>query len=130
MFNKNVVNSLYSSRNLAVKSTKLPREKKRHSIGTIMRRTQIPGRPSSEKFDPKKGGMMTQRIRKVHGLESTYIQRLLHEANTLTGLQRQQNSSKTVSGKESKRPESLNNKHYPPKKLMPNLPPTWGNKMG
>lgn len=107
-------------------------QKRQHTTAQILRRKTmkgIAGIPRNMKLDPKKGGAMTQGIRKAYGLESIDIQRILEIAVTLTAKQRADSKSNTISGKETKSPESLKNKiHYPPKKEIPIQPTSWGNK--
>lgn len=81
MFDSEALRNTLSSNPLGDKQKILPQTPKRHSTGTIMRRTQVPGVPTAMKLNGG-GGAMSSRIRKMYKFENIDIPRILETSLT------------------------------------------------
>lgn len=79
MFDTEAHRNILSARSSVVKKTQS--RPKSQPIGTIMRRTQIPGVPTSMKMT-KDGGSLSTRIKKIYNFESIDIGRILETSLT------------------------------------------------
>lgn len=123
MFDTEALRNSMSANTLAVKQAILPKKPKRHSIGTILKRTQVPGVPTSMK-SVGKDGAMTSRIKKNYGLESIDINRILETSTQILtpgGVQRNAlarsraivNARTSIAGKLSNTRKSISSNNSP-----------------
>jgi hypothetical protein len=123
MFDTEALKNTMSTNTLAVKNAILPPKPKRHSVGSILRRTQIPGVPTNMK-SVGKDGAMTARLKKNYGFESIDIDRILETSSqvlTLGGLHRRAlararaiiNARTSLAGKLSNTRKSISSNNNP-----------------